>query len=312
MSLPTSTGFKSMWTNRGSIENKGLELSVQGLVIDRKLKWNAGANIAFNRNKIVDIGLPEGKFGTKMLSAFLGVNVAGGSEFKMPANIFAEGFPVGMFYGYQTRGIYQPSDVTNNPLKLAGVPLQPGDLYFVDQNGDGNINDADKVMIGNPNPKFTYGFTSSLSYKQLTLNIFINGVYGNQIANGNKLKMEDTQTGTNITKDAYYQAWSPGQPNNSYPRLLYKNGDFTDRLLEDGSYLRLGMVTLGYQIPVKNAGWLSGVDVFVTGKNLLTLTGYSGFDPEVNSFTNDPMRVGVDWGSYPNTRSVIFGVNVSF
>jgi TonB-linked SusC/RagA family outer membrane protein len=312
MSLPTSTGFTSMWVNRGSIENKGLELAIDGIILDGEFKWDLGGNIAFNRNKIVDIGLPEGEFGNMLLKAFLGKDVAGGSEFKMPANIFAEGHPMAMFFGYQTKGIYQMADLVNEPLNLAGVPLKPGDIFFVDQNKDGNINDADKVIIGNPNPKFTFGLTSGLSYKRFSLNIFLNGVYGNQIANGNKLKIEDTQVGLNISKDAYFKAWTPEQPGNSYPRFLYKNGWFTDRILEDGSYLRLGMVTLGYKPLVKNLKFLNALELYVTGKNLLTITNYSGYDPEVNSFTNDPLRTGVDWSSYPNTRSVIFGINVTF
>ena len=96
------------------------------------------------------------------------------------------------------------------------------------------------------------------------------------------------------------------------PRLGYYNGNFTDRILEDGSYLRLGMVTLGYRLPVKKMKFLSAVDIFVTGRNLLTITDYTGFDPEVNSFTNDTQRRGVDWSSYPNTRSLLFGLNVTF
>jgi hypothetical protein len=96
------------------------------------------------------------------------------------------------------------------------------------------------------------------------------------------------------------------------PRLNYYNGNFTDRIVEDGSYLRLAMVTLGYRLPVNNSKFLSAVDVFVTGRNLLTITKYTGFDPEVNSFTNDPLRRGVDWSSYPNIRSVVFGLNVTF
>lgn len=312
MSLPTSTGFTKMWANRGSIENKGIEFTGQAIVIDRALTWSIGGNIAFNRNKIVDIGLPESDFGNMKLRAFLGTNVAGGNEFKMPANIYAEGYPVGMFFGYQTKGIYSESDAASHPLKLAGVPLVPGDIYFIDQNGDGNINDADKVILGNPNPKYSYGINSSLSYKMFTLSIFGNGVYGNQIANGNKLKIEDTKSGTNITRDAYYQAWSPDQPNNTYPRLTYKNGDFTDRILEDGSYFRLGMITLNYKLPIAVNKWIRGADVFVTGRNLLTVTKYSGFDPEVNSFTNDPLRMGVDWSSYPNTKGITVGANINF
>jgi TonB-linked SusC/RagA family outer membrane protein len=312
ISLPTSTGFTSMWLNRGSVENKGLELSVNSIISQGTIGWTAAANITFNKNKIADIGLPEGKFGNMILSAFLGTNVSGGNEFKMPANIYAEGYPVAMFFGYQTKGIYQATDVIDHPLRLAGTPLKAGDIYFVDQNGDGNINDADKVILGDPNPKFSYGFSNTVTYKKLSLNIFINGVYGNKIANGNRLKLEDTQAGTNVIDYAYTQAWSPEQPNNPYPRLLYKNGDFTDRIIEDGSYLRLGMVTLGYKPNVKNLKFISGLDLFVTGRNLLTLTNYTGYDPEVNSFTNDPLRKGVDWSSYPNTRSVTVGVNVNF
>jgi TonB-linked SusC/RagA family outer membrane protein len=312
MSVPTSTGFSSMWVNRGSIENKGLEIALDGIVFDKEFRWEVGGNIAFNRNKIMDIGLPEGQFGNMKLKAFLGKEVAGGSEFKMPANIFAEGYPMAMFFGYETKGIYQQSDIANEPLTLSGVPLQPGDIYFVDQNKDGNINDADKVIIGNPNPKFTYGITSSLNYKRFSLDMFLYGVYGNQIANGNKLKIEDTQAGLNVSQDAYFKAWTPEQPGNSYPRLLYKTGNFTDRILEDGSFLRLGMVTLGYKPNVKNFKFLSALDLYITGKNLLTITKYSGYDPEVNSFTNDQLRTGIDWSSYPNTRSVIFGINVTF
>jgi TonB-linked SusC/RagA family outer membrane protein len=312
MSVPTSTGFTSMWVNRGSIENKGLELALDGIILDGEFKWNMGGNIAFNRNKIVDIGLPEGEFGNMTLKAFLGKDVAGGNEFKMPANIFAEGHPMAMFFGYQTKGIYQTADLTTEPLTLSGVPLVPGDIYFVDQNKDGNINDADKVIIGNPNPKFTYGLTTDLSYKRFSLTIFLNGVYGNQIANGNKLKIEDTQAGLNVSKDAYFKAWTAEQPGNIYPRLLYKNGWFTDRILEDGSFLRLGMITLGYKPDVKGLKFLSALEVYVTGKNLLTITNYSGYDPEVNSFTNDPLRTGVDWSSYPNTKSFTLGLNVSF
>jgi hypothetical protein len=314
--IPTSTGFTSFASNKGTIENKGLEITLQGLVVDRQVKWNLGGNISFNKNKIVDIGQPEGQFGSQRLKAFTGTTVAGGSEFSTYANIFAEGYPVGMFFGYQTRGIYQPEHVTGNPLRFFGTPLKAGDIYFVDKNGDGNITDLDKDFIGNPNPDFTYGINSSLTYKELSLSIFMNGVHGNDIANGNRLKIENTGSGgtngLNVTKEAYYQAWSATNPTGTQPRLNYYNGNFTDRIVEDGSYLRLAMVTLGYRLPAKKVNFLSAVDVFVTGRNLLTITNYTGFDPEVNSFTNDPLRRGVDWSSYPNIRSVVFGLNVTF
>lgn len=309
--IPISAGFTTIAANKGTIENKGLELSVQGLVADGNIKWNLGGNISFNRNRIVDIGQPEGQFGSRTLKAFYGVNVAGGTEFATPANIFAEGYPVGMFFGFQTQGIYQAEDINRNPLNYYGVPLRGGDIYFVDKNGDGNITDLDKDFLGNPNPKFTYGFNSSVSYKGLSLNVFINGVNGNKIANGNMLKIENTSLGTNVTKSAYYDAWSSANTAGTKPRLLYVNKDFTDRIVEDGSFLRLAMVTLSYRVPVK-ARWLSAFDVYATGRNLLTITRYTGFDPEVNSFTYDPMRTGVDWSSYPNTRAVVFGLNVTF
>ncbi|RYZ30132.1 MAG: TonB-dependent receptor [Chitinophagaceae bacterium] len=318
-SIPTSTGFSTIAANKGSIENKGVELTLQGLIIDKKWKWSLGGNISFNKNKIVELGQPEGVFGNNRLKAFVGTTVAGGSEFSTYANIFAEGYPVGMFYGFQTKGIYQTADVTSNPLKFFGTPLKAGDIYFVDKNGDGNITDLDKDFIGNPNPKFTYGINSSVSYGDLSLNVFITGVQGNQIANGNKLKMENTGTGTangtaglNITRNAYYNAWSSSNVGGTMPRLGYYNGNFTDRIVEDGSYMRLGLVTLGYRLPVSKLRFVSAVDVFVTGKNLFVVTNYSGFDPEVNSFTNETQRRGVDWSSYPNTRSVVFGLNVTF
>jgi hypothetical protein len=194
------------------------------------------------------------------------------------------------------------------------VDSRLGDILYVDQNGDKNINELDLTIIGNPNPKFNVGLRSELSYKKWNLTMFFNAIQGFDIANGN-LGRQGIPTGlpnNNIIVEAYENAWRPGSTNANYPRLGYDiNGDFTDRMVEDGSFVRLSFVSLAYSLPKK---WLKGMHLsaFVTGHNLWLLTNYSGFDPEVNSFSFDSTRRGVDWSSFPNQKSISFGLNAEF
>ena len=144
--------------------------------------------------------------------------------------------------------------------------------------------------------------------------MFFNGVYGNEIANGNRSRdaYADGST-TNVRAEAYLDAWSPENTDGTFPRIGYQNpGDFTDRFLEDGSFLRLSYVSLGYELPAGVINRIQSARFFVSGQNLLLITNYSGFDPEVDSFSYDPTRRGIDWGSFPNQRSVTFGLNVGF
>ena len=223
----------------------------------RILMLKSEENIAFNRNKIVKLGLApttvyiDGRESDAVY--YLGENVSTG-DFKTPANIFMEGQPIGMFWGYKTNGIYQTEEDATNGTSFNGTPNQAGDVVFVDQDGDGNINELDKTFVGNPNPDFSYGFNLNISYKRFSLSALFSGVYGNEIVNANLAQMGyASSNGTNALKQSYLQAWRTDAPSTTFPRIgwSYYNSQFTDRLVEDGSYLRLNNVTIGYDIPVE-------------------------------------------------------------
>lgn len=310
--IPGSAGFSQIVKNIGTVENKGVEFSLRGTLIDsKKLSLNLTGNIDFNRNKIIDLGLAPSTFGIYQdLQAYIGNVVGAGLYFKDAANIFAVGQPIGMFYGYKSNGVFQSGENIISTRQF-NSPVKYGDQKFVDQNNDGNINADDKVILGNPNPKFNYGFNTNLRVKKFTLDVFFNGVYGNKIANGN-LATIGTPNGAalnNILADAYYNAWTPTNPSNN-PRVGYNVFNFSDTFLEDGSFLRLSTATLGYSIALKKTSTIKSINLNVTGKNLFVMTKYSGFDPEVNSFVFNSGKIGLDWGSYPNMRSFAFGLNV--
>ena len=323
ISIPPSTGFSSMWVNRGEIDNKGLEISVDGIPVDtRDFSWTIGGNISFNRNKIADIGIPEAEWGALYGSAFLGSDIGNDATyFKMPANIYMKDQPFGMFYGFKTDGLVQQSDIdAGNLPTYRGVEFKPGDVKYLDTNKDGDITDLDKTIIGNPNPKFTYGFNTSFIYRNWTLSATFYGVYGNQIVNGNLMQENDTnpanpgQNINNIRADAFYKAWTEDNTDTWYPRIrsTTKVGEFTDRLIEDGSYLRISSVSLGYSLSFERVKWIKGLDVSFTVRNPYVFTKYSGWDPDVSSYTNDSKRVGVDWGSYPSARAYVLGLVLTF
>lgn len=315
MPLAPSDGYDFILANIGSLENKGFEFSLNSDIIRKdKFRWNVYANYSMYRNKITKLGLTPSQWGNQTLIAFQGNQISGGNYFKTFANIYAEGLPVGSFFGYQTNGIITTPEQLAIAGTINGTAPQLGDVFIVDNDGDGIITDRDKTIIGNPNPDFTYGFGSTVEYGNFNLSFAFNGVYGNQIANGN-LAREGYADGTtqNIRSSAYYNAWNATtNPNGTAPRINYDLMDdlgFTDRMLEDGSFLRLQYVSLGYKVPLKDKSVFSSIDISVAGNNLLLLTKYSGYDPEVNSFSGDPLRSGIDWMSFPNQRS--FNVNLS-
>jgi TonB-dependent starch-binding outer membrane protein SusC len=311
--IPPSSGFNAIFDNVGSVENKGLEITVNALAIAKKdFTLNIGANIGFNRNKITDLGLPTSKFGINNWEAYIGPNVSNGTYFKDAANIFAVGQPIGTFYGYKTAGTFKTGE-NITAIRQFGLPVQFGDLKIVDQNKDGDITPDDKVILGDPNPKFVFGFNTSVNYKNFSLDAFFNGTYGNKLANGNMMRIGNANgiTGQNILTSVYNGAWTAAKQTDM-PRLGYNNLNFIDTYVEDASFLRMATLTFGYTMPMKNPKLIKGVNVNVTGKNLFTITKYTGFDPEVNSFSFDKGKIGVDWGSYPNMRSISVGLNFSF
>ncbi len=315
--IAPSNGFESAFVNRGELINKGIEISINADIIDNKdFKWNVYGNIAFNRNEVGDIGFEPSQFGTQTYSAYLGRQISGGNFFKTEANIFIEGQEPGLFYGYATNGIVSNASQLANAPSFNGTPAQLGDVYLVDQNGDGVIDNNDLTIIGNPNPDFNFGFGTSIEYKNFSLTALFTGVFGNDIANGNLLREAYADNGaTNVRPEAYFNAWSPENPNGTYPRVGYDLADetgFTDRLIEDGSFIRLANVAIGYNIPCKDNSLIDGAYISLSGQNLLLFTDYSGFDPEVDSFSFDPGRVGLDWNSFPNQRSYSLSLNLTF
>lgn len=317
--LPGSAGgFESFPANRGALVNKGLELSLNADIIrNDDFTWNFYGNISFNKNKVgtlKDFGVND--FGTERGTGFLGNNVSGGNYFKSAANIFLEGKPAAMFFGYETNGIINNEEELANAPSFQGVAPQLGDVYMVDKNGDGNVNDEDRTIIGDPNPDFNFGIGSTINYKNWSLNVLVNGVQGFDIANANLQRTDYAEPNSNnIRPDAYFDAWRPDNPGAAYPRIGYDlvtDIDFTDRLVEDGSFVRLSNVSLNYEIPLKDSSFLTRASISLSGRNLALWTNYSGFDPEVESYSFDPLRVGIDRNSFPNQRTFAIGFNADF
>jgi len=318
---PTSTGFRNYLVNQGGIENQGLDFSIDGLIVDKEnFKFSLGGNISFNQNKVTDLGtLPKGDLyidGELMNESFyLGNNVSTGNNFKAPANIFIEGQQIGLFWGYKTDGIYATQAEADQGPTYQGSTNLAGDVRFVDQNGDGNVNDADKTNIGNPNPDFVYGVNASFEYKNFNVSMLFTGSEGNQIMNGNLLT-EGIAAGNsnNIRPEAYFDSWTPENPTGTYPRLgsITTANVPTDRIVEDGSYFRFSNLTVGYNIDLKKDSFMNNARIYVAGNNLFTITDYSGYDPEITSFLYDGTIIGVDWLSTPNISSVLIGVNLKF
>ena len=314
--LGPSSGFTSLLVNRGSISNKGVELTLSGTLINKNdFSIDLGGNIAFNKNEIQSLGgSSEDIYINGMLENrvfYRGDNISTGNYFRAPANIFMEGEQIGLFYGYETNGIYQ----TDDDISVSGA--QAGDVRIVDQDGDDVITEADRTIIGNPNPDFVYGGYLNMNYKRLSLSIQINGVYGNEIANGNLIQLGTAEGRTaNVLSEAYNNAWRPDSQSNTYPRVGYlgESGSpaITDRIIEDGSFLRISNITLGYDVPVKKSMGISSANIYMSAMNLFTFTDYSGYNPEITNFLNNGNVVGVDWNGFPNAQTIMLGLNLKF
>ncbi|MBZ4189436.1 TonB-dependent receptor [Niabella beijingensis] len=283
--LPSSMGFTSTIQNVGKIRNNGFELGIDAQVLTGAFKWNLAPNISFNRNKVVKL-----YGGEDILGHNIGLLIVNDYS-----NILREGRPVGQFWGYVEEGY-----------------TDQGQIRFKDLNGDGAITADDKTYIGDPNPDFTYGLNSAFSYKNLSLTLFLQGSKGNDIFNTSAIgNTMDYGYGVNMPKEVYYNHWTPDNPNAKYPRISYNTGvRVSDRFVEDGSYMRLKNIELGYSLPVQqwHLSWLQRLQAYVSGQNLLTFTKYSWWDPEVNSQGS----IGYDFHTYPVARSITFGIRAGF
>jgi TonB-linked SusC/RagA family outer membrane protein len=286
--LPLSAGYGSITGNYASLENKGLELAVNARILNGALKWDVSANATVNRNKVLDLdgGVTNERFVTTY-------------------TVLKVGQPLGMFKTYVFDGVNQTGDAI-----LPGYDGRLGGHKIKDVTGDGLISAADQVIVGNPNPKFIYGFSTNLAYKGFDLGVFISGSQGNDIYNASRLSFENPLGQRNLLKGVV-DRWSPTNPSNQYVsgaqggRLPISN-----YVVEDGSYMRCKNLTLGYTLP--KIKWVQGIRLYVSANNLFTITDYSGYDPEVNTYAGSNTVIGVDNFVYPQSRSFLGGIQVTF
>lgn len=328
-SLPASSGFSSVMVNQGSLANKGVELSANVDIFRNKngWSWSVGGNIGFNKSTIEDLGFEPTDFG--MLHDVRGYEGAKIGDHFGVANLFIAGKAPGLFFGYQTQGIIQPEDLVDGKVAYIaqdgstkyytsskGNDLAVGNIKCVDLNEDGIVDEKDKTIIGDPNPDFTYGFQTRIEWKNLSLSASFNGVSGNDIFNSNiRYEMTPSKQAGNIRREAYRNMWTEDNHSNLYPAAtsVTKNVVY-DRYIEDGSYLRCSDITLNYVLPktwMKKIGF-QNTSIFASVKNAFVITDYSGYDPEINSFAFDGLRPGIDMNAFPNMRSYVFGLNVTF
>lgn len=297
MVVPITTGYSDIYTpmiNAGKVRNTGWELTVASQNIKGDFEWNTDFNISYNKNKIIK----------------LNNNVSIYSGYQQ----HTVGLPVGSFYGWVTNGIFQNwNEVNSYAYQYQGTDAAngtaPGDIKFLDINNDGVVNDYDRTYIGNPTPAWNFSMTNSFSYRNFDMQVFLQGVAGNDIYNANRVTLEGMYTVRNQTKKVLNR-WTGEGTSNSMPRAIYsdpnKNTRTSTRFIENGSYLRLKNLTLGYTLPeslIKKAS-INSLRFYMSAQNLLTLTKYSGFDPEIQG--------GVDNSNYPLTRTISFGVDLKF
>ena len=286
--LPRSTGFDNAIQNIGQLRNRGLEFLIHSVNIDKKLKWSTDFNISFNRNKVVNI------VGQQL---FVG-NVAGRGD----VALVREGFPLGTFYGYVS----------------GGVDPETGNVYYVTQDETTTFSPSanDRQVIGDANPDFIYGITNTVSYKSFSLSIFLQGSQGNDIFNATRIETEGMTDPKNQSKEVL-RRWRQTGDITDIPKAVWgntNNSRISTRFVEDGSYIRVKALTLSYNLPQALLSKIKfqNARIYVTGENLLTFTKYSGFDPEVNAFGGSNTALGVDYGTYPQTKNITFGLHVSF
>jgi hypothetical protein len=244
-------------------------------------------------------------------------------DFKLGGTVVRVGQPIGVFVGYKTAGIVRDSA---HAAELAGIVntvsaarYRPGDVIFVDTDGNDTINALDRQVIGSPHPDFTLGWQNTVSFRGLELTGLLTGTFGNEILNLNLWRLTGGDLATNVLRERYTDRWTPANPDAKYPRFGVNTvgagtTDYNDLILEDGSYLRLKTLSLAYTLPERwvAARGVSRARLYVTGTNLVTWTDYQGFDPEVSSFGVGNLNRGIDIGSYPSARSVTVGFNFAY
>ncbi len=293
--FPITTGFEDTfdtYTNAGKVRNIGWELTANSINLTGEFGWETNLSVTYNKNKIKDLNSDTPLWRNQFGGAY--------------ATMLAADYPINVFYGYVTDGIFQTADEVKAHAVQPGA--EPGDIRFRDLNNDGVINDDDRTVIGNPNPTWLFSMNNKFTYKGFELSVFLQGVAGNKIYNRTRSVMESMSAAYNQFATTADRWTAPGT-SNSMPRAVWAdpngNNRISDRWVENGSYLRLKNITLAYNLPDK---WLKPIGfeqarVIFSCENVATITGYKGLDPEVGID-------GIDYSSFPQSRT--FNVGISF
>lgn len=313
--LPSESGFARGLVNAGSVENRGIELSLNVDLLRgdrRRVGWTTSLNYARNRNEVLSLG-GDDEIRASTIS----------DDFKLGGTVVRVGQPIGVFVGYPTAGIVrdaaQAAELATVANRVTGQAYRPGDVLFVDSDGNDTIDVRDRRVIGSPHPDFTFGWSNSVRWYGFELSGLLQGTFGNEILNLNLWRLTGGDLATNVLRERFTDRWTPENPDGSFPRFGVNTvgagtTDYNDLILEDGSYLRLKTLSLSYGLPER---WLRGrgfsaARIYVTGTNLKTWTDYRGFDPEVSSFGVSNLNRGIDIGSYPSARTLTVGFNFTY
>lgn len=285
--MPRSSGYISSTMNVGEVQNKGLEFQLDANLIDKTFKWNVSSNISFNRNKVKKLANGDDVFGSRLNIVIIVDQL----------NLLREGEPIGVFYGYKEEGYDESGNIVHK------------DLYE-----DGVLNSLDKTIIGDPNPDFIYSFNSEMKYKNFIFSFYIQGSQGNDLYSLSMAALtHDYRDGINNLKEVLYDHWTEETPNAKYPALTSAATSslrMSDRFVYDGSYLRLKNIELAYNIPTRKTTWIQKAQLYASCQNLLTITSYPWWDPDVN--TEGGVDQGIDQNVYPVSKSFTCGVRINF
>ncbi|WP_234567315.1 SusC/RagA family TonB-linked outer membrane protein [Rhodohalobacter sp. 614A] len=300
--IPSSSGItEAPYQNAGEVENRGLEISLMHQNSVGDFYYKIGGNFATVKNEVLDLG-----GGLPIPSPIL-------YRESVRLTRTEEGRSVGEFYGYKTDGLFQTQQDIDNHATQPGAA--PGDIRFVDTNGDGVINDSDRTYLGSPIPDFQFGITANFSYKNFDLRMLFSGVYGNKLINTMGYRLLNGSHIGNKMAGALDRWTGPGT-SNDMPRMTWNdpndNARISDRYVQDGSYLRLKNIQLGYNLSqdLSSSIGVRELRVYVSARNLFTITNYDGFDPELGKVDNNNLNYGIDMGSYPVPRSFNVGLSV--
>ena len=311
--LPATSGYEQGMLNIGKIRNRGFEFTLETVNIKtRQFQWSTSFNIAFNRNRILALVDNQNTLQTSVTW-----ETHFNSQFPYISQVNK---PTGMMYGFIYEGTYKPEDFDAAGNLRDGIPaykgnkMQPGDMKYRDMNGDGKIDDYDRTIIGCGQPIHTGGFSNNFTWRNFDLNIFFSWSYGNDILNANRLIFESGWKSQTNQLASYANRWTPSNPTSDIPRAAATGSEeYSSRVIEDGSFLRLKNVSLGYTVPsrqLRKAG-ISSLRLYVSADNIWTWTNYSGPDPE-GSTRNSVLTPGFDWSAYPRAYGFTAGVNITF